>query len=268
MSPIPLPYAGSYYPIYNAGPRQWIPPTPSMPFDRVSALFIAFAHAYPDPDNPNGTLLALEQGQPEEPERVPQLTATARQVNPGIKILISLGWSAEGSDWVNINRDAHGANEFPASVVALIRQYGLDGFDIDDESVSGIDQATFDGVMQNLRNALDAASSEDGKPYYLTITPAFGTAEVTAQNRAYFDLINMQTYSGVPFTQQFVDIGCPLSQLAWGINSELGESAPYPAQAEYEDLAGIFDWSMSADSDLGFYFTNRIAADVGYQGGG
>jgi hypothetical protein len=29
--------------------------------------------------------------------------------------------------------------------------------------------------IQNLRDALDSASAADGKPYYLTITPAFGS---------------------------------------------------------------------------------------------
>lgn len=195
-APFPTPYAGSYYPIYNSGPDQWILPTTSMPFHQVSALFVAFAHAYPDPDNPNGALLTFEQGQRFEPERLPLLTSVARLVNPGIKILISLGWSSEGSDWKAINADAHGANEFPASVVSFIRRHKLDGFDIDDESVSQIDQPTFDRVMQNLRNALDAASAQDGKPYYLTITPAGRTAQVTANNMNNFDLINAQCYGG------------------------------------------------------------------------
>lgn len=122
----PTPYAGSYYPIYNSGVNQWIDPTPSMPFDKVSALFVAFAHAYPDPTNASGALLTLEQGQPHEAKRLPMLTAVARSVNPDIKILISLGRSDQGTDWAAINTDANGANEFPASVVSFIRQYELE----------------------------------------------------------------------------------------------------------------------------------------------
>jgi hypothetical protein len=43
---IPTPYAGSYYPIYNSGPNQYIPPTNSKPFDKLSVIRVAFANAY------------------------------------------------------------------------------------------------------------------------------------------------------------------------------------------------------------------------------
>jgi hypothetical protein len=253
---------GLLLPALQLRPNQWIPPTPSMPFHKVSALFVAFAHAYPDPNDPNGALLMFEQGQALEPERLLLLTTVARAVNPGIKILISLGWSAAGSDWAAINTDAQGTNEFAGSVVSFILQHELDGFDIDDESVSNIDQPTFDRVMQNLRNALDAASAQDGKPYYLTIIPAGGTAQVTATNRMNFDLINLQCYGG-SLPGEFVAIGCPRSQLAWGIDSE-DCNASFPTPAEYQGLAGIFNWTMSADHACGFRYTSEIASAVGY----
>ncbi|HLM69701.1 MAG TPA: hypothetical protein VK358_19315, partial [Longimicrobium sp.] len=65
----PTPYAGTYYPIYNSGVKQYIPPTPDMPFGQVSAIFVAFAHAYPAGTGP-GAQLQLEQGQTEEPARL------------------------------------------------------------------------------------------------------------------------------------------------------------------------------------------------------
>lgn len=86
----PTPYAGTYYPIYNSGVKQYIPPTPDMPFAQVSAIFVAFAHAYPAGTGP-GAQLQLEQGQTEEPARLQLLTSVARKVNPNVKILISLG---------------------------------------------------------------------------------------------------------------------------------------------------------------------------------
>lgn len=262
----PTPYAGTYYPIYNSGVNQYIVPLPTMPFRDVSAIFVAFAHAYPiDPtDLSQGATLALEQGQPEEPERLLLLTSVARAVNHGIKILISLGWGH--NDWTYIGADYRsGKNEFAPSVVAFIRKYKLDGFDIDDESVSGISQPEFDGVIQNLRNALDAASAADGKPYFLTITPAFGTAQVTPGNMNNFDLINAQCYAG-SFPQDFINLGYPKGQIAWGIDTE-GCTPDYPTPAQYQGLAGIFNWTMSADSVCSnFEYTRKIAADVGYNG--
>jgi len=262
--PFPTPYAGTYYPIYNSGTNQYITPTTSMPFDQVSAIFVAFAHAYPTPDG-DGATLQLEQGQPDEPERLSLLVSVARQVNPGVKILISLGWGHD--DWTYIASDyTSGTNAFPASVVALIRQYGLDGFDIDDESVNGssgsITQAQFNGVIENVRAALDNAGAADGKPYYLTITPAFGTAQVTTDNMGSFDLINAQCYGG-SFPSQFTALGYPAEQVAWGIDTE-GCSPAYPSQSDYQGLAGIFNWTMSADSACGYKYTGQIAQDVGY----
>ena len=263
--PFPTPYAGTYYPIYNSGPNQYIEPTTSMPFDKVSAVFVAFAHAYPDG---KGATLQLEQGQPDEPARLRLLVSTARQVNPGIKILISLGWGKD--DWSYIAADyASSTNAFPTSVVALIRQYELDGFDIDDESINGssglITQPQFDGVIQNLRTALNLASVGDGKPYFLTITPAFGTAQVTRDNMGFFDLINAQCYGG-SYPGQFTDLGYPAQQVAWGIDTE-GCNPAYPSQSEYQGLAGILNWTMSADSACGYKYTNQIANDVGYGSG-
>jgi GH18 family chitinase len=260
----PTPYAGTYYPIYNSGPNQYIPPAPDMPFGQVSAIFVAFAHAYPAGTG-QGARLQLEQGQPEEPARLQLLCSVARQVNPNIKILISLGWGH--NDWTYISDDyTSGTNGFPSSVVALIREYGLDGFDIDDESVGGssgsITQRDFDAVIQNIRNALDAAGRADGKTYYLTIAPAFGTAQVTQENMGNFALINAQCYGGSN-PSQFIEMGYPGRQVAWGIDTE-GCSPAYPSQSEYQGLAGIFNWTMSADSACGFRYTRQIAADVGY----
>ena len=46
-TPFPTPYAGAYYPIYGGKKNEYMDPTDSTPFNKVSALFFAFAHAYP-----------------------------------------------------------------------------------------------------------------------------------------------------------------------------------------------------------------------------
>lgn len=262
-APFPTPYAGSYYPIYYSGPGQYIEPSPSMPFDKVSALFVAFAHAYKD-ESGQGATLQFEEKQPDEPKRLPLVTSVARGVNPGIKILISLGYGQ--GDWGAIAADHRsGTNAFVPSVVSFLQTHQLDGFDIDDESVSGITQREFDAVIRSLRAALDAASAADGKPYFLTITPAFGTAQVTRDNVGHFDLINAQCYGGT-HPADFAGL-CPMNKLAWGIDSE-GCHPSYPTPAQYQGLAGIFNWTMSADSQCSnFQYTRQIAADVGYGGG-
>jgi len=260
----PTPYAGTYYPIYNSGPNQYIPPSASMPFNRVSAVFVAFAHAYPVPGRGAAELL-LEQGQPDQPARLKGLVSFVRAANPDTKILISLGWAK--NDWTYIDSDyTNRINNFPKSVVALIRQYGLDGFDIDDEGIGGssgkISQLHYDAVIQNLRLALDAASRDDKKPYYLTAAPAFGAAHVDKVNMGHFDLINAQCYGG-SHPDHFTALGYPRNRIAWGIDTE--PSQPFfPTPPDYKGLAGIFNWSMSADNASNFRYTVRIADAVGY----
>jgi chitinase len=241
----------------------------------VSALFIAFAHAYPLQPAPNsGAELTFQKDQPDQAGRLNKIMYFARRANPNIKFIISLGWGMQ--DWTYISFDyTSGKNIFPKSVLAFVRQYQLDGFDIDDEAIGNdpgpncsapsgcITQESFNGVIRNLRSLFDSASKPDGKPYYLTITPADGRAHVTKDNMANFDLINPQCYGGSD-PSDFTEIGYPAKQLSWGIDTE--DTPVYPTKAQYQPLAGIFDWSMSADRNQNpkFKYTNQIARDVGY----
>ncbi|MDP3561304.1 MAG: glycoside hydrolase family 18 protein [Legionellaceae bacterium] len=277
----PTPYAGTYYPIYNSGTGQWLPPdqAPIPPFTEVSAIFVAFAHTYPQG---NGAIFTYEEGQPSEPERLTLLSQSARAANPNVKILISLGWGKY--DWTYINTDyVNHANIFVPSVVQFIRNNRLDGLDIDDEGIgdddpggSGtISQANFNGVIANLRNALNTASLQDGKPYYLTITPAgnnqdgglVGT-QVDSQNASSFNLINIQSYYngdpdfGEDFFNALIAIGYPQGQISNGIDTQPSCTPDYPP---YLGLAGMFNWNMTADSVCGDYDnTETIANLVGY----
>jgi chitinase len=260
LAAFPTPVSATYYPIYNNGIGQYITPTHEMPFDKVSAIFIAFAHTYP---KGNGAIFMLEDTQPDEINRLPLLVKVAHQVNPKIKLLISLGW--EHNDWTYINSDyVNNANQFIPSVIHFIRKYNLDGFDIDDEGINGssgyIPQENFDAVIKNLKIALDQAGKEDKKFYYLTITPAFGSANVNSNNINYFDLINTQNYGG-SYPTDFTDMGYPAKQITQGINTD-GCNTVLPASERY---AGIFSWNMTSDSACRYYYTNKIADVVGYK---
>lgn len=278
-SKFPRPYAGTFYPIYNSGVGQWLPPNqaPFPPFDRVSAIFVAFAHAYAQR---NGAIFTYERGQIDQPTRLALLVQTARAANSNIKILMSLGWNQD--DWGAINTDyVNHANIFVPSVIQFIRTNNLDGIDIDDESVGGtsgsIPQANFDGVIANLKNALNYASLQDGKPYYLTITPAGNNnqpggidyTQVDALNAKSFDLINIQTYFdeewGASFFDELIAIGYPQTQIANGIDVDQSNCSPeFPP---YIGLAGLFNWNMTRDSTCSNYAnTITIANMVGYYG--
>ena len=266
-------YAGTYYPLYNFGPNEWIVPSASIPFDKVGVVFAAFAHVYP---RGKGAVLAFEARKPYESARLKRLETVARTKNPRLKVLITLGWGKK--DWNFIALDyATQTNVFVPSVIAFLRKNALDGFDIDDEGIGRTDtgiitQAAFDGVVAALRSALDRASKTDKRPYYLVITPAGDNPEpggidgtqIDANNASSFDWINLQTYWRASWSSGMVrslkKIGYPAKSIAVGVNTE-GCKPSFPP---YNGLKGIFNWTMSADSACKFKYTRQIAKDVGY----
>eukprot|EP00128_Syssomonas_multiformis_P014955 Colp12_sorted_trinity150504_noHs@30257 len=246
-SQFPTPVLGTFYPIYNSGKNQYIVPTSTMPFNQVNLILAAFGHVYIKNDTSGAAVLDYEQK--EEISRLPLLIQVAKSKNPDVKVIISLGWGH--SDWDYVNRD-HQLGErgtFVQSVVDFVRNNKLDGFDIDDESVYGISQAAFDDVVKAIRAGLDKASLQDGKPYFMTITPAFGTAQVTKENMDCFDLILTQNYGG-SYPSQFTALGYPAKQIAQGSNMENGCNA-YSSTLS-KDFGGAFTWTFSADSNCNF----------------
>lgn len=283
---IPTPYAGSYYPLYNKGNNQYIVPNKLMPFKQISAVFAAFAHAYPtsfEGDQVTSSALALEAGQPWEPVRLAGLVTTAKAVNSKILVFITLGWGKNdwnfiAADYQNFKRSPENTFQFAQSIVDFIRVYQLDGFDIDDENLPGlsgsIDQDSFDGVIYEIRKALDSAGLQDKKTYYLSITPSINggngsdnIAMINNDNIVHFDLINTQNYDsyGTSYNDFSGFTNAKSSMFAYGINSELGPNeASNLTNDDYKGLAGIFNWTLSADSNYDYSNTKVIAADVGY----
>jgi chitinase len=130
-----------------------------------------------------------------------------KKKNPDLKILISIGgwaWSGNFSDAVltDTSRKA-----FAASAVAIIRQYNLDGVDIDWEypAQTGAgnkfrpeDKENYTLMFRALREELDLMEKETGKK--LLLTTAVGGfkrfLELTEMGKAqaYLNYINLMTY--------------------------------------------------------------------------
>jgi chitinase len=104
-----------------------------------------------------------------------------RKKSPGLKIVISIGgwtWSKNFSDAVlsDTSRQA-----FAASAVSLVRQYNLDGIDIDWEypTMKGdsniyrdVDKQNYTLMFQALREGLDSVQKEIGRKMLLTAAVA------------------------------------------------------------------------------------------------
>lgn len=131
-----------------------------------------------------------------------------KSVNPDFKLLVSVGgwsWSKHFSDMAASELTRR---TFAKSTVDFVREYNLDGLDIDWEyPVEGgethnihspKDKENFTLLMQTVRAALDAAGSEDNRYYLLTIASGQGDNFVVnadlANSSDYLDFINIMTY--------------------------------------------------------------------------
>jgi chitinase len=122
-----------------------------------------------------------------------KLRALKKQ-NPALKVMVSVGgWLADGFSDAALTESSR--RTFARSAVALLREYALDGIDLDWEypgqGVAGIkyrdeDKRNFTLLLKTLREELDAESSARGRAgsdhYLLTIAAA---------DREYFDHVEM-----------------------------------------------------------------------------
>ena len=277
---------GSFYPIYNSGAGQWIEPTAQMPFKQIDFLYIAFSHIYPT-KNGLGAFMDLEgprdaNGEYHEKTNLSQLVQFSRQQNKDIKLIISVGWGHQ--DWSYVQNDfANRVGGFVPSVVKFIRDNKLDGIDIDDESIGSnlsdcqastgcISDVNFDSFIRELRTALNQASQQDRKAYYITITPAgdnpvgaanYLSTHININNIKYFDLINLQSYWAEDWSKKMQaklqSVGYPLHKISYGINAEKG------CQLQESNIVvgtGIFSWNLSEDSKCNYAITQQISTAV------
>lgn len=130
-----------------------------------------------------------------------------KQRNPELKILISIGgwaWSENFSDAVlsDTSRLA-----FAVSAVDIVRQYNLDGIDIDweypgmkgeDNVFRPEDRENFTLMFKALREQLDRLKMQTGKLYLVTTAlpgfPAIFTHTEMAKVQQYLDFINVMSY--------------------------------------------------------------------------
>jgi chitinase len=132
-----------------------------------------------------------------------------KQQNPKLKVLVSVGgWLADGFSDAALTESSR--RTFATSAVALLREYTLDGVDLDWEypgqGVAGIkfraeDKENFTLLLKTLREALDAERTARGRTgserYILTIASAdreyFDHVEV-GKLHVYLDWFNVMAY--------------------------------------------------------------------------
>jgi chitinase len=112
-----------------------------------------------------------------------------RRKGDRLRILVAVGGWEGSAEFSDLSASDSARQRFAGRVVAFLRNYGLDGIDIDWEyPVAGgkegiphraADQENFTHLLQALRTALDAAGREDSRHYLLTIAAGASADAVT-----------------------------------------------------------------------------------------
>lgn len=132
-----------------------------------------------------------------------------RKVNPDLKVLVSVGgwgWSGNFSDAALTDSSR---NRFAASAASFIKEYSLDGIDIDWEypnhpGAGNIyrpeDVHNFTLLLECVRKHIDSLAEAEGRKDKYLLTIATGATELYAANTElgplseYLDFINIMTY--------------------------------------------------------------------------
>jgi GH18 family chitinase len=180
----------------------------------------------------------------------------ARNANPDIKILVTLNYQPENLiSQIFTSSDYEGdAAQFADNLMAYLKYYNLDGFDIDWESPlsSWTTQDQFKYLINAIGDRFRQEKQHTGKKYYLTISPAVADhLDADAINNN-VDFLNLQLYSGFTYPYKFTDVGINQNLLAYGAKFE----APYaggPEDQGYEDAQHAYNTGTA----LGYtIFTN------------
>lgn len=229
------------------------------PFDKMDMVFIAFAHPY-DNDSDGIYELGYENAHQDPPftdqERIDQIVRLAREKNPEIKLLIS-----EGAGKEDYWKSAQDPEVFAESVVTMMRNHDLDGFDMDYEIESDpVTTEQFRALVTAVGQRIKQASIEDGRgdnPYLFTITPNGPALRVWDGKlvNQYVDYINLQAYWGNSFhyIDEFKQSGVDISKMFIGLASESYDQPAdvpevYVEKAKEVGAKGVFAWRLDNDS--------------------
>ncbi|WP_256761060.1 glycosyl hydrolase family 18 protein [Cohnella sp. WQ 127256] len=147
-----------------------------------------------------------------------------RQQNPHLNMMVSVGGWSWSKNFSKMAATEQTRRAFANSVVKFLRAYSLDGIDIDWEyPVEGGEESNSRGpedrenfllLSKTLRETLDAASSEDGRYYLITIAAAQSDAFLNnadlANSSQYLDFINMMDYDYSGSWENFTHHNAPL----------------------------------------------------------
>jgi Glycosyl hydrolases family 18 len=223
-------------------------------YQSVDLLYLCFVTTTPTDASTipsgDGSSYTIEMGASSHPggltnqDYMNYVIRDARHNNPGIKLMVTLNWG-DGNLLSNIFSNSQyspqqNADNFAANLMAYLKAYDLDGFDIDWESP--ICDQTTQVQCALLVNAIGAQfQQQTDKSYYLTLSPAeVGNLDAAAVNKN-VNFLNLQLYSGFTFPGSFTSAGINANLLAYGAKWESGYQT---AQQAYQDNKANYQYSV------------------------
>jgi hypothetical protein len=240
----------------------------TIPWMKVNRVYIAFATVHDGvlTDFPSGSSPEDSTAQEENAGKIRNVVALARQSNPDAVVLISSNF---GGDMDNeYLRAAQDPQKFADSVVAYMKKYDLDGYDMDWESYQINEDAPQLTTLLSTCHATFAAagSNPHGHPYILTHTvwPGVESPETVAGLKDSVDQVNIMSYGSgdtydlVSYADSYAQAGFPYEMMIGGLENEDGYTdgggpdtrASVAAKCAYvkeHNLAGLFEWRMDND---------------------
>jgi GH18 family chitinase len=235
----------------------------NIPWDKVNRVYIAFATL---DDNGLLTNLQVNGSTGEADKRIRTIISQCRSAQPKAEIYIVSNFGGEmNARYLAAAKNPQG---FADSVLAYLKSYGLDGFDMDWETYNIDDYAVpLKTILTTTYKTLKASGiSPSGGTYKLshTIWPGVHSPETVASIKDCVDEINLMTYGTGPaysleeYAPQYSAAGFPYSKMVAGVESEFGYSdnegpdteASVSAKADFvkkNKLAGMFSWRLDND---------------------
>jgi GH18 family chitinase len=182
----------------------------------------------------------------------------AKNNNPNIKFMVTLDWGTvtvlQNIFSLKHQTDQQNADNFADNLMAYLKAYGLDGFDMDWEKPAyyALTPDQFAMLLKAIRARFD---QETDKHYYLTLSPdATLNLEADAVNSS-VDFLNLQLYFDPDLQQEFTDFHVRPELLAYGAkfeadwaNDPTGHQSAQDAYAGY--VAGgykvITQWRLNS----------------------
>jgi len=199
--------------------------------------------------------------------RIREIVALCRQNNPDMEIFIVSNFDEKELDPEYL-KAADDPQEFANSVVGYLKEYDLDGYDMDWES------RQIDDYAPQLTTLLAAChdrfaaegNTRRGQPYLLTHTvwPGVESAETVAGLADAVDQLNLMTYGPgdaydlASYAAEYNAAGFPWEKMIGGVESEngYGESGGHDTResvaakcafVKTNNLAGLFAWRIDND---------------------